>query len=185
MAVQPIRLFGDPVLRTTRRCRSRRSTRSCAGWSRTSPTPCSTRPGSGLRRRRSASALRVFTYDVDDEIGHLINPVLGPFSEEMMDGEEGCLSLARAVVRAQAPGARRRRRAEHVRRAGGRSRAPATCRARSSTRPTTSTASSSSTGSTRRQRKQAEGGDPRGRVVRRAAHPTSRLSPHPLFGRAL
>ena len=46
-------------------------------------------------------SLRVFTYDVDDEVGHLINPVLGPFSEEMMDGEEGCLSLPGLVVRAR------------------------------------------------------------------------------------
>ena len=50
-------------------------------------------PGSGLAAPQIGVSLRVFTYDVDDEVGHLINPILGPFSEEMMDGEEGCLSL--------------------------------------------------------------------------------------------
>ena len=50
-------------------------------------------PGSGLAAPQIGVSLRVFTYDIDDEIGHLINPVLGPFSEEMMDGDEGCLSI--------------------------------------------------------------------------------------------
>ena len=34
----------------------------------------------------------MFTYDVDDQIGHLINPVLD-LSDEMQEGDEGCLSL--------------------------------------------------------------------------------------------
>jgi peptide deformylase len=36
--------------------------------------------------------LRVFVWDVDDELGHLINPSLD-LSDEMQDGEEGCLSF--------------------------------------------------------------------------------------------
>jgi peptide deformylase len=36
--------------------------------------------------------LRVFVWDVDEALGHLINPVLD-LSEEMQDGEEGCLSF--------------------------------------------------------------------------------------------
>jgi peptide deformylase len=35
----------------------------------------------------------VFTYDIDDELGHLINPVLTDLSEDEQDGEEGCLSF--------------------------------------------------------------------------------------------
>ena len=36
--------------------------------------------------------LRVFTYHVDDELGHLINPVL-ELSDEQQLGPEGCLSI--------------------------------------------------------------------------------------------
>ncbi len=36
--------------------------------------------------------LRVFTWWVDGELGHLVNPVLD-LSEEEQDGPEGCLSL--------------------------------------------------------------------------------------------
>jgi peptide deformylase len=35
----------------------------------------------------------VFVYDVDDALGHLVNPVLHFPSEEEQDGEEGCLSV--------------------------------------------------------------------------------------------
>ena len=37
-------------------------------------------------------SLRVFTYYVDGTLGHLINPDLD-LSEELQDGEEGCLSF--------------------------------------------------------------------------------------------
>ena len=98
MAVQPIRLFGDPVLRTPADAGRRTSTRSCAAWSRTSPRRCSTRPGAGLAAPQIGVGLRVFTYDVDDVLGHLINPDLD-LSEEEQDGEEGCLSIPGLDVR--------------------------------------------------------------------------------------
>jgi len=37
-------------------------------------------------------SLRVFTYDIDGEIGHLVNPDLD-LSDELQEGDEGCLSL--------------------------------------------------------------------------------------------
>jgi peptide deformylase len=49
-------------------------------------------PGVGLAAPQIGVSLRVFTYDVDDEVGHLINPVLD-LSEEEQDGPEGCLSI--------------------------------------------------------------------------------------------
>lgn len=49
-------------------------------------------PGAGLAAPQIGVGLRVFTYDVDDVVGHLINPVLD-LSDEEQDGEEGCLSL--------------------------------------------------------------------------------------------
>lgn len=50
-------------------------------------------PGVGLAAPQIGVRLRVFTYDVDDIVGHLINPVLHFPHDEEMDGEEGCLSL--------------------------------------------------------------------------------------------
>jgi peptide deformylase len=49
-------------------------------------------PGAGLAAPQIGVSLRVFTWWVDDEIGHLINPVLS-LSEETQEGDEGCLSL--------------------------------------------------------------------------------------------
>jgi peptide deformylase len=92
VAVQPIRLLGDPVLRTkaepvtTFDKELRRLVKDLTDTMIDAP-------GVGLAAPQIGVQLRVFTYDVDDVVGHLINPVLGPFSEEMMDGDEGCLSL--------------------------------------------------------------------------------------------
>ncbi len=49
-------------------------------------------PGAGLAAPQIGVPLRVFVWDVDDAIGHLINPTLD-LSEELQDGEEGCLSF--------------------------------------------------------------------------------------------
>ena len=61
-------------------------------WSRTSPTRCATPRRVGLAAPQLGVSLRVFTYWVDDELGHLVNPVLD-LSDEQQDGEEGCLSV--------------------------------------------------------------------------------------------
>ena len=50
-------------------------------------------PGVGLAAPQIGVGLRVFTYDVDDVVGHLVNPVLHFPSDEEQDGPEGCLSL--------------------------------------------------------------------------------------------
>jgi len=49
-------------------------------------------PGVGLAAPQLGVSLRVFTYDVDEVVGHLVNPSL-ELSDELQDGEEGCLSL--------------------------------------------------------------------------------------------
>jgi peptide deformylase len=92
VSVRPIRLLGDPILRTsaspvtTFDKELRRLVKDLTDTMRDAP-------GSGLAAPQIGVSLRVFTYDVDGEVGHLVNPILGPFSEQMMDGEEGCLSL--------------------------------------------------------------------------------------------
>jgi len=91
MSVKPIRLFGDPVLRIPAdpvvdfdkelRTLVKDLTETMLDA-----------PGVGLAAPQLGVSLRVFTYDVDDVVGHLINPSLD-LSEELEDGEEGCLSL--------------------------------------------------------------------------------------------
>ena len=49
--------------------------------------------GAGLAAPQIGVGLRVFVYDVDDVVGHLVNPVLHFPSDEEQDGPEGCLSL--------------------------------------------------------------------------------------------
>jgi peptide deformylase len=49
-------------------------------------------PGAGLAAPQIGVSLRVFTWYVDGEVGHLVNPDLS-LSEEIQDGAEGCLSL--------------------------------------------------------------------------------------------
>src|SRR5437879_6459007 len=66
-------------------------------------------PGVGLAAPQLGVSLRVFTYDVDDVVGHLVNPDLD-LSDEQAEDEEGCLSLpglvfqTRRAVRAVAKG---------------------------------------------------------------------------------
>ena len=49
-------------------------------------------PGAGLAAPQIGVPLRVFVWDVDDALGHLINPTLD-LSEDLQDGDEGCLSF--------------------------------------------------------------------------------------------
>src|SRR3954453_9348870 len=49
-------------------------------------------PGAGLAAPQLGVPLRVFTYFVEGELGHLVNPDL-TLGEELEDGPEGCLSL--------------------------------------------------------------------------------------------
>ena len=92
MSVKPIRLFGDPVLRTpaTEVVDFDKALRKLV---KDLTETMIEAPGAGLAAPQIGVPLRVFTYDVDDELGHLVNPVLSGLSEEEQDGEEGCLSF--------------------------------------------------------------------------------------------
>jgi peptide deformylase len=97
MTVQPIRLFGDPVLR-------------CAA----DPVvdfdkelrqlvedlieTMQSQSGAGLAAPQLGVGLRVFAFDVDDVVGHLVNPVLEFPDDEEQDGPEGCLSIPGVYV---------------------------------------------------------------------------------------
>ncbi|MFE4354952.1 peptide deformylase [Kitasatospora sp. NPDC056800] len=91
MAIQPIRLFGDPVLRSTAQPVTTfdKELRKLVGDLTDTMLDA---PGAGLAAPQLGVSLRVFTYHVDGATGHLINPDLS-LSEEEQDGPEGCLSL--------------------------------------------------------------------------------------------
>jgi peptide deformylase len=92
VTVQPIRLLGDPVLRTPadpvvdfdkelrKLVKDLTDTLLDQG-------------GAGLAAPQLGVGLRVFAFDVDDAVGHLINPELHFPDEEEQDGPEGCLSI--------------------------------------------------------------------------------------------
>ena len=91
MSVQPIRLFGDPVLITKAEpvvdfdAELRRLVADLTDTMQDAP-------GSGLAAPQIGVGLRVFTYHVEGELGHLINPELTLSLEEQL-GPEGCLSI--------------------------------------------------------------------------------------------
>jgi peptide deformylase len=91
VTVRDIRLFGDPVLRTPAApvVTFDKELRTLV---RDLTETMQEAPGLGLAAPQIGVLLRVFTYWVDGELGHLINPDLD-LSDEMQDGEEGCLSL--------------------------------------------------------------------------------------------
>lgn len=97
MTVQPIRLFGDPVLRTPAEPVAdfdKELRQLVADLTET----LRQQEGSGLAAPQIGVGLRVFVFDVDDVVGHLINPVLDFPDEEEQDGPEGCLSIPGVYV---------------------------------------------------------------------------------------
>ena len=141
-------------------------------------------PGAGLAAPQIGVGLRVFTWYVDGEVGHLVNPVLD-LSEEKQDGAEGCLSIPGLAFDCRRALSRGREGLRHARRAGhDRGHRAAGPRA-SSTRPTTSTACSSSTGSTPEPRKAAMKAIRESEWFGLAGEPTVKVSPHPTGGLGL
>ncbi len=91
MPIQTIRLFGDPVLRSPAEAVVDFD-KELRGLVRDLEETMMDAPGAGLAAPQIGVGLRVFTYYVDGELGHLINPNLDLSSEEQ-EGDEGCLSL--------------------------------------------------------------------------------------------
>jgi peptide deformylase len=91
VSIRPIRLFGDPVLRTPAEpvtsfdAELRKLVKDLEDTMLDAP-------GVGLAAPQIGVGLRVFAYYVDDVIGHLINPVVRASGEVVVD-DEGCLSF--------------------------------------------------------------------------------------------
>jgi peptide deformylase len=91
MSIQPIRLFGDPVL-TTPASAVIDFDKELRILVQDLTETMLEAPGAGLAAPQIGVPLRVFVWDVDEAIGHLINPTRD-LSVELQDGEEGCLSF--------------------------------------------------------------------------------------------
>ncbi|HVF52704.1 MAG TPA: peptide deformylase [Actinomycetota bacterium] len=92
MAVLPIRQWGDPVLRA----RAREVERVTDGHRRLAADMLDTMrdaPGVGLAGPQVGVSERIFVWELDDEHGVVINPVISVRSAEEIEDEEGCLSM--------------------------------------------------------------------------------------------
>jgi peptide deformylase len=97
LTVQSVRLFGDPVLRT--------AADPVVDFDKELRKLVSDlldtmhqQNGTGLAAPQIGVGLRVFSFDVDEVVGHLVNPVLEFPDEEEQDGPEGCLSIPGVYV---------------------------------------------------------------------------------------
>ena len=85
MAIQPIRLFGDPILVTPASAVvdfDKELRQLVADLTESMQAA----PGAGLAAPQIGVSLRVFVWDIDDAIGHLINPTLD-LSDELINFE--------------------------------------------------------------------------------------------------
>jgi peptide deformylase len=92
VTVLPIRLFGDPVLRTPAEPVldfDKELRQLVADLTETMLDE----GGAGLAAPQLGVGLRVFAFDVDEVVGHIVNPVLDFPDDEEQDGPEGCLSI--------------------------------------------------------------------------------------------
>src|SRR5690348_7965964 len=95
MTVQPVRLFDDPILR-----KPAMPVVDFDAELRTLIADLTEtmheNNGAGLAAPQIGVGLRVFTFHeslAEDQLGHLVNPVLEFPDEEEQDGPEGCLSI--------------------------------------------------------------------------------------------
>jgi peptide deformylase len=92
VTIRPIRELGDPVLRTPSD-----EVTAFDGWLATLVRDLEetvAHPGrAGVAAPQIGVNVRAFSYNFDGVIGHLVNPVIVERSEELQDGDEGCLSV--------------------------------------------------------------------------------------------
>ncbi|GEM_PF-192464 len=92
MAMRDIRVVGDPVLRTpcdpvtTIDARVR-------GLVEDLLETVDHDGRAGLAANQIGVGLRAFSWNIDDELGYVLNPTIVELSEDYQDGDEGCLSV--------------------------------------------------------------------------------------------
>ena len=92
MTIRPIRELGDPVLRTPAD-EVRAFDKELAALVRDLEETVDHPGRAGLAAPQIGVSARVFSYNIDGVIGHLVNPRIAELSEEIQDGDEGCLSV--------------------------------------------------------------------------------------------
>jgi peptide deformylase len=92
MAMREIRVLPDPVLRTP--CEEITTIDDrVRGLVEDLVETVDADGRAGLAANQIGVSLRAFSWNVDDEIGYVLNPRIVELSEEVQDGDEGCLSV--------------------------------------------------------------------------------------------
>ncbi|WP_410809216.1 peptide deformylase [Micromonospora sp. 067-2] len=92
MTMRPIRIIGDPVLRTPSEPVTTFDAALRALVTDLMDTLLGAPGRAGVAAPQIGVSAQVFVYDADGHRGHLINPTLD-LSEERQDDDEGCLSI--------------------------------------------------------------------------------------------
>jgi peptide deformylase len=92
VTIRPIRELGDPVLRTPAD-EVRAFDKELAALVRDLEETVDHPGRAGLAAPQIGVSARVFSYNIDGVIGHLVNPRIAELSEEIQGGDEGCLSV--------------------------------------------------------------------------------------------
>jgi peptide deformylase len=92
VTVQPIRLFGDPVLRS-RAAEVTDFDKELRGLVKDLWDTMESQGGAGLAAPQIGVGLRVFTYHCDGFAGHVVNPTFEVVGSDEQFGQEGCLSV--------------------------------------------------------------------------------------------
>ena len=92
MTIRPIRELGDPVLRTPAD-EVRAFDKELAALVRDLEETVDHPGRAGLAAPQIGVGARVFSWNIDGVIGHVVNPRLAELSDETQDGDEGCLSV--------------------------------------------------------------------------------------------
>lgn len=91
MSVREIRLFGDPILKSE--CEQVADPTKIAALVQDLIDTTSLPGRAGVAANQIGVGLRVFAYNVDGEVGYLINPELTALEGEKLEIDEGCLSV--------------------------------------------------------------------------------------------
>ena len=92
MAIRPIRLFGDQILRQQAVPVVDFDAELRALVQDLTDTMFDAN-GGGIAAPQIGVGLRVFTYVVEGEVGHVVNPLVELVGDEEQFGQEGCLSI--------------------------------------------------------------------------------------------
>ncbi len=91
MSIRPLRYFGDPLLRTPSESVTRFDD-ALASLIEDLVDSVQEPGRAGLAANQIGSSVAAFSYNVDGQLGYLINPSIVELSGEE-DGAEGCLSI--------------------------------------------------------------------------------------------